>query len=379
MSALALYRNEIIAGGWFHTIGGDSAAYVARWDGKSWHPLGGGVSGPVLALLVHENHLIAGGTFTYADGKPVQCVAEWDGGSWRPLDSGVWQAGDHGVIDLEIYDGRLVACGRFSWAGDIPARSIAVWTGEGWEALDSGLSFEGGNHQVNELALWNGQLIAAGNFDTVDGQKAKDLAIWNGNRWRPLTPLLNMTVNEMAVDEGRLVVGGSFFDSGQFDQSSILQWDGTRWLRMGTGLWSGRSGIWELPGVTAMTRWNNALHVAGRFRFAGDRPSYHIARWDGAAFDTPPQQVSVTAVPNPARDQILFGWWLDEPGDVELRVFNVLGREVARPVSGFRPGGPGEVRWTPVDHQGRPLPSGVYFARFESEGASTVQRVVVLR
>lgn len=66
-------------------------------------------------------------------------------------------------------------------------------------------------------------------------------------------------------------------------------------------------------------------------------------------------------------------------GDVELRVFNALGREVVRLVSGFRPGGPGEVRWTPADHQGRLLPSGVYFARFESERTSTVQRVVVVR
>src|SRR5262249_20353586 len=54
--ALATLRShELVAGGEFVTIGGIAANHLARWDGVSWLPLGGGVSGgarPVRALAV---------------------------------------------------------------------------------------------------------------------------------------------------------------------------------------------------------------------------------------------------------------------------------------------------------------------------------------
>jgi hypothetical protein len=376
VSAFAIFRGEIVAAGWFQTIDGDSLRYIARWDGDSWHPLGAGLSGPGLALAVHRDRLIVAGTFVYAGGEPLRGIAEWDGQSWRRFGSGILGR----VTDVAIYNDEVYACGRFTWAGETPARSLAKWNGARWESIDRELTFEDDDAWVSYLELWNGQLVAAGNFETVAGAEARDLAIWNGIHWRPLTPLLDMTVSELASDQGRLVVGGAFYGpNGHPDQDYIRQWDGSRWLRMGSGLSSGRDGYSEFPSVTAIARWDGGLYVSGLFRFAGRNPSFRIARWDGSAFGAPISKPTLTVAPNPAVDTVHFSWHLDDPGNVQLRVFNVLGREVAWPVRGLQPGGPGTDHWALIDDQGRQVPAGVYFVRLESERGSAVSRVVVLR
>jgi hypothetical protein len=284
------------------------------------------------------------------------------------------------VRDLEIYNGELYACGHFIWAGDGPVRGIAKWNGARWDAIDTELSFEDNDPWILDLEVWNGQLVAAGNFEAAAGGKAGELAIWDGIHWRPLTPLVDVGVSELASDQGRLVVGGWFFTAnGYIDQDYIRQWDGSRWLRMGSGLSSGRVGYFQYPPVTAMARWDGALHVSGLFHFAGVKPSFRMARWDGSAFDSPRSGETLSVMPNPALDEVKFGWHLDDPGPVELRVFNVLGQEVARLVSGMQPGGPGGRLWGLTDNRGSHVPAGVYFIRLESERGPMVSRVVVLR
>ncbi|MFZ2655501.1 MAG: hypothetical protein WAX69_11285, partial [Victivallales bacterium] len=52
VNALAFYSDEIYAGGDFTEIGGETANYVAKWDGTTWSALGTGMDGSVKALAV---------------------------------------------------------------------------------------------------------------------------------------------------------------------------------------------------------------------------------------------------------------------------------------------------------------------------------------
>jgi hypothetical protein len=86
----------LFAGGVFTTAGGVAASCVAKWDGSSWSALDSGlasVSGPqVVALVAHDDGqgpaLFAGGSFTSAGGVPASNLAKWDGSSWSPLGGG---------------------------------------------------------------------------------------------------------------------------------------------------------------------------------------------------------------------------------------------------------------------------------------------------
>ena len=45
--ALTTYNGDLIVGGNFLKAGGIIVNYIARWDGSSWRPLGGGMNGSV--------------------------------------------------------------------------------------------------------------------------------------------------------------------------------------------------------------------------------------------------------------------------------------------------------------------------------------------
>lgn len=57
-----------------------SIAYVAKWSGRAWSPVGNGPEGQVWALAeAADGDIIAGGTFEAAAGQPALNVARWDG------------------------------------------------------------------------------------------------------------------------------------------------------------------------------------------------------------------------------------------------------------------------------------------------------------
>jgi hypothetical protein len=124
-SGLALYVS-----GYFDTAGGNPAAYIAKWNGSSWSPLGSGLNGIANALVgwvgASGPALYATGIFTLAGGVAVKNLARWDGSAWSDpgqLDVGafalaVYDDGHDGVADLYVG-------GSFTTADGIPSAYIA--------------------------------------------------------------------------------------------------------------------------------------------------------------------------------------------------------------------------------------------------------------
>jgi hypothetical protein len=71
----------LYAAGAFPTAGGTPASGIARWDGTSWAPLGGGMSSRVNALTVFDDGgraaLYAGGSFRTAFDSGDSFLAKW--------------------------------------------------------------------------------------------------------------------------------------------------------------------------------------------------------------------------------------------------------------------------------------------------------------
>ena len=80
------------------------------------------------------------------------------------------------------------------------------------------------------------------------------------------------------------------------------------------------------------------------------------------------------AYPNPFNPSTTIRFSLPERVHVELKVFDRLGREVARLVDGTIEAGRHEVRFS-----GSSLPSGVYFARFSAGGFAQTRRLTLLK
>jgi hypothetical protein len=195
---LTVYNGELIAGGSFTNAGGVDANYIARWDGSSWQPLGSGMNDWVRALTVYNGELIAGGDFTTAGGIGVSHIARWNGSSWQALGSGFVEVNTY-VLALTVYNGELIVGGRFTTAGGVPASKIARWDGSSWQPLGSGISGDSYSTWVEDLTVYNGELIAGGNFTTAGGRVS---AYWA--RWGPVNqpPVACIAGGDQIIEAG---------------------------------------------------------------------------------------------------------------------------------------------------------------------------------
>jgi flagellar hook assembly protein FlgD len=69
---------------------------------------------------------------------------------------------------------------------------------------------------------------------------------------------------------------------------------------------------------------------------------------------------------------------LPNSGATRVEVYDIQGRLVKRLVNAWLPAGNHAVTWDGTNDQGRPVGSGVYFSRIESNGLKTGQRLVKL-
>ena len=251
-----------------------------------WKPVGSGMDDAVRALTVYNGELIAGGSFTSAGGVDANCIARWDGSSWQPLGSGItggYYTSSTNVSALTVYNGELIAGGDFNNDGHVDANCIARWDGNSWRPLGSGmsgLSWLGGWPVVNALTVYNGELIAGGRFVKAGGVDANMIARWDGNNWQPLGSGMRGAgweefpeVCALTVYNGELVAGGSFTKAGETDVNRIARWDGDSWQPMGDGMNST---------ALALTVYDGNLIAGGSFVKAGGVDANRIGRWDGS-------------------------------------------------------------------------------------------------
>jgi hypothetical protein len=216
VNALAVYRNELVIGGYFthvhdkygSTVGvpvsngvsthfvminGIVASGVVRFDGDRFFTLGGGnfvppdrpqttlkveglYGGAVKALLVHKDRLIIGGWFFRVSTDVFyMCNSAWCPNARCP----------------DLTGAQLVSCENATLA----ANAVVAWTHAGFEMLGVG-DERGGNGvvqswshlwgaaEVNALAEYKGEVVIAGAFNRLgwrDGPKARGIAIYNSD------------------------------------------------------------------------------------------------------------------------------------------------------------------------------------------------------
>jgi len=96
--SMAVYDGKLYVGGQFDSAGGKPAENIAVWDGKSWSAVGDGLQakkhnyfkGRVAALAVYKNELYAGGTFDFSGDTKLCNLAKLklDGHSGKPKPAG---------------------------------------------------------------------------------------------------------------------------------------------------------------------------------------------------------------------------------------------------------------------------------------------------
>jgi hypothetical protein len=286
-------------------IGGD---FIGVWETfpdivefsiARWRPTGGGVWQTLDGLVnqdncvadcpprVHDSQvigtpngpaLVIAGTFSslgFFGPNPVESkyVGTWTSTGWAAMDGGMRVVRAENpepavVFSLQLYDDglgeKLYAGGHFTHAGSVAADSIARWNGTAWEALAGGGIGPNGEEpprgQINAMTVFNGSLIAGGEFTLAGTTTVSHIARWDGTQWRAMGTGLNAQVRTMAVwDDGfgpALYVGGDFTEAGDAPANHLARWTGTRWESVLDGLDGS---------VYSMAVFQNELYIGGYF------------------------------------------------------------------------------------------------------------------
>ncbi len=83
--------------------------------------------------------------------------------------------------------------------------------------------------------------------------------------------------------------------------------------------------------------------------------------------------------PNPFNASTTLTWRLPRSARVRIAVYTLLGERVATLFQGLQPAGEYCFHYLGLDQTGRPLASGVYFIRMETEAWQQVVKMAVIR
>jgi trimeric autotransporter adhesin len=130
VKAMVSYDGKLVVGGYFTHSGEADVPLIAYWDTETetFLPLGGGLLPrdefdfpSVTALAVHGKDLYVAGLLKVAGGVPVNLIARFDGKKWHDVDGGV----DDVVESLSIGKDALWVGGAFARAGKYGSVGIA--------------------------------------------------------------------------------------------------------------------------------------------------------------------------------------------------------------------------------------------------------------
>ena len=221
IKALASTGNKVYAGGRFTSPGN----HVAQWDEStsSWTSLGGGTDDEVLAIAVANGPVFAGGEFLNAGGNSANYIAKWDGAEWQSLGDGV----DNEVYAIAVDGSDVYVGGNFDKAGGIAAANIARWneTTQTWSALGGGVS-----SWVYAITVKDNKVLVGGRFSTADGLIVKSISVWDktAENWSALgSGIDGSRVNAIAFSGENVYIGGKFKGAGKKPSRNFAIWHDT--------------------------------------------------------------------------------------------------------------------------------------------------------
>ena len=83
--------------------------------------------------------------------------------------------------------------------------------------------------------------------------------------------------------------------------------------------------------------------------------------------------------PNPFNPSTTFNYTIDNPGNVKLEIYDILGNKIAEPVNEYQTTGNYRVKWVAKESYGSSLPSGIYFAKLQLEENQQIIKTILMK
>lgn len=222
--------------------------------------------------------------FAYIRQISVDGVSEWASEHGFSLDELAWiQPGyppntvvspllgglNGSVNDIFIYNGDIIAAGNFLQADGQTANNIASYI-SGFAGFLWTETFGGTNGPVYALDTLNYQLIAAGEFSIAGTSLVNNIARLGNNGWEAMGSGIFGKVNDLEWHGGELYAAGDFqFIQGGPENADIAKWNGSDWIPLG----------WGTNGaINALRSSPDGLLFVGNFTEAGNASMLNVGK-----------------------------------------------------------------------------------------------------
>ena len=198
-------------------------------------------------------------------------------------------------------------------------------------------------------------------------------------------PLSTNSIIAATEYNGQIVVGGDFDSIGGVAANNIAIWDGTTFSPLGSGI-SSYPG-WENsfpPYVSKLQVFQDELYVLGQFFMAGGIESNNIARWtknnvstdieDDNVFILPQAFELHQNYPNPFNPTTEISFTIPKNSNVTLEIFNILGQKVSTLVDGYKSVGTHTVTW-----DASKFASGMYLYRLKADEFFSKKKMTLIK
>lgn len=359
--------------------------------GETWHHIDTtGINPSVTGFLNYDGYLYGG--------TPDGIVRSTDGGvKWTVPDPG---SPPYGISQIVDYHGRILAYGTYGAPGGFMGSGITqVRTGL-YESFNEGATWR---YLSLEDTLLN-SLIVVGNDLFASTSSGVLLSTDGGVSWMPRNQglpegtlffslvdskgSLYLSSYDMVYKSTNLGDDWSLSTTMPIQNPHPPEYDATNLYTEGpfvlaantTGVYyDAGNGIWPArnTGLTPDETNINALAFHGNYVYAATdsgvlrRPLMEIADGDTGTVILSEYRLNQN-YPNPFNPATTVSYYLPISGQVTIRVYDVLGREVSTLVNGDESSGEHEVNF-----DGASLASGVYFCRLTAPGVIETRKMLL--
>lgn len=170
-------------------------------------------------------------------GTPSGGTAGSDGSAGAPQDGwdpnfalpGINGSPTSTVFSIAITPARKVwVGGEFNQAGDLPAKNVALWNGEKWTT--AGLELD---KQVGDLAATPDEKMYA---LTSVNEPVSEIFYWDGTQWTSIPAVTDGKIHDIDVaPDGTLYAAGQFTTIDGVSITNVAKRTATGWVALGTG------------------------------------------------------------------------------------------------------------------------------------------------
>jgi hypothetical protein len=285
-----------------------SSMGLGVWDGSTWQ---------------RASDFVESSSGIYADGNDLYVGSDFGKvhkktGSGNFSQLGTTFDNQKGVYAISKYNGSIIVAGSFTSVNSTTVNHIARWDGTTWQPLGTGL-----DGTVLSLAVYNNELYAGGSFNNAGGAPAKFIAKWNGTNWKAVGGSVTSTsyngVRDMMVYKNDLYVAGDFNKLGTVNAKYLASWNGTSWRSLNfTGI----------DFLESLEIYNNEMYV-GSFDFDSSFV-YKNANFEGIN-ENKNGYVNASILTNPATNSLQIKLPEEGPAENEtvLEIYSLTGQLIS--------------------------------------------------